>query len=89
MGLVQLFWGILSAGIEGERGADLQIHVEEGEEGPLVRIAPSSAAAASPGIPEALFDLARSLGGALVSTADSGVELHLPQKPAATGREGA
>jgi C4-dicarboxylate-specific signal transduction histidine kinase len=89
MGLLQLFWGILTAGTEGEGGADLQIRVEEGAEGFLVRIGPSSAAAASPAIPEALFDLARSLGGTLASTADSGLELHLPQKPAAAGREGA
>jgi C4-dicarboxylate-specific signal transduction histidine kinase len=84
LGLLQLLWGILSVGIEGETGGDLRLSVVEGEGGALVRIDSSAPAAEAFHPPDALVDLARVLGGTLTATGHNGVELSLPLKRAAT-----
>jgi K+-sensing histidine kinase KdpD len=83
--LLQLLWGLFSVAIAGAGSEEVQVKARAGGEQAKVWIKPLDWDGAPPALPEALFDLSRSLGGALEQTTEGGITLDLPLKDIAGG----
>ena len=72
MGLLQLLWGVLLAGVEGEAASDLVLTAAVGN-GVRILISPPAPGTRAITLPQALGDLASALGGTLSSDTEEGV----------------
>jgi signal transduction histidine kinase len=80
LGLLQLLWGLFSAAVADPGGEEVQISARAEAGRARIRITPLVAEASPPHLSDALFELARTLGGELQHRAAEGIVMDLPFK---------